>query len=122
MSTTGITLLLDLYDCKSPALNNQVLLEQILVGALQFAGLEVVEQVAHRLGEHAVVMCVLRDAHACLRAFPATGFVAVEVSAVGESEATRTAVEIVRGYLTQKLIARSVNARLLERGTNARAA
>lgn len=121
MSTTGITLLLDLYDCKSPALNNQVLLEQILVGALQFAGLEVVEQVAHRLGEHAVVMCVLRDAHACLRAFPAVGFVAAEVSAVGKPEATRAAVEIVRGYLTQKLIARSVNARLLERGTNASA-
>lgn len=121
MSPTGITLLLDLYDCKSPALNNQALLEQILVGALQFAGLEVVEQVAHRLGEQAIVMCVLRDAHACLRAFPASGFVVAEVSSVGKPEAARAAVEIVRGYLAQKLIARSVNARLLERGTNASA-
>jgi S-adenosylmethionine/arginine decarboxylase-like enzyme len=120
MSPTGITLLLDLYDCKSPALNNQALLEQILVGALQFAGLEVVEQVAHRFGDQgAVVLCIVRDAHACLRAFPASGFVAAEVSALGKPEATRAAVEIVRGYLAQKLIARSVNARLLERGTNA---
>lgn len=121
MPTTGITLLLDLYDCKSPALNNQILLEQILVGALQFAGLEIVEQIAHRLGEQTIVMCALREAHACLRAFPATGFVAAEVSAVGKPETARAATEIVRGYLAQKLIARSVNARLLERGTNASA-
>jgi S-adenosylmethionine/arginine decarboxylase-like enzyme len=119
MSHTGITLLLDLHECKSPALDNQVLLEQILIGALQFAGLEVVEQVGHRFGgQGVVVMCILREAHACLRAFPATGFVGVEVSALGKPDATRAVLEIVRGYLAQKLIARSVDARLLERGTN----
>jgi S-adenosylmethionine/arginine decarboxylase-like enzyme len=118
MSPTGVTLLLDLHECKSPALGNQAVLEQIVVSALQFAGLEVLEQVVHRVGESVAVLCVLRDAHACLHALPATGFVCVEVSALGKPDAARAAIEIVRGYLAQKLIARSVNARVIERGTN----
>lgn len=118
MSPIGITLLLDLHECKSPALENQALLEQIVVSALQFAGLELMEQLARRVGENIAVVCVLRDAHACLHALPATGFVAVQVSVLGKPDAARAALEIVRGYLAQKLIARSVHARVIERGTN----
>lgn len=113
----GITLLLDLYDCQSPALNNEALLEQLLVSALQFAGLEVVDQSSHRFpGQGAVVICVLRDAYAALHVLPGAGTVAADVSVIGKPDAARAALEIVRGYLAQKLIARSVNARVIERG------
>ncbi len=123
MQTAGITLLLDLYDCKSPALNNEGVLEQVLVSALQFAGLEVVEQVSHRFpGQGAVVICILRDAYAALQVLPSAGLVAADVSVIGKPEAARAALEIVRGYLAQKLIARSVNARWIERGADARPA
>ncbi|MCI0476786.1 MAG: S-adenosylmethionine decarboxylase [Anaerolineales bacterium] len=121
MQTAGITLLLDLYDCKSPALNNEAVLEQLLVSALQFAGLEVVEQVSHRFpSQGAVVICILRDAYAALQVLPGAGLVAADVSVIGKPEAARAALEIVRGYLAQKLIARSVNARWIERGVEAR--
>ncbi len=121
MSPQGVTLLLDLYECKSPALGNQAVLEQIVVSALQFAGWEVLEQFAYHANESVAVLCLLRDAHACLHALPASGFVCVEVSALGKPDTARAALEIVRGYLAQKLIARSVNARILERGTNSSA-
>jgi len=42
MQTAGITLLLDLYECKSPAINNAEVLDQLFVSALQLAGFEVV--------------------------------------------------------------------------------
>ena len=120
MQTAGITLLLDLYDCKSPAINNEAVLDQLFVSALQFAGFEVVDQLAQRLpSQGVVVVCVLRDAHASLRTWPESGFVSADVYAYGKPEAARAALEIVRGYLAQKLIARSVNARLIERGPEA---
>jgi S-adenosylmethionine/arginine decarboxylase-like enzyme len=117
MQTAGITLLLDLYDCKSPAINSEAVLEQLFVSALQFAGFEVVDQLSHHFpSQGAAVVCVLRDAHASLRAWPVSGFVSADVYASGKPEVARAALEIVRGYLAQKLIARSVNARFIERG------
>ena len=116
MATAGITLLLDLHECQSLALTNAGLLEQLVVNALQFAGLEVVEQSTRRFPHGTVVMCILRDAQACLRVLPQAALVAVDVSALGKPETTRAALEIVRGYLTQKLIARSVQAHWVERG------
>ena len=114
--TTGISLLLDLYDCKSPALDNEAVLDQLLVSGLQFAGFEVVDQLEHRFPqEGVVVLCLLRQAHASLHAWPESGFVAADVYASGKPEVVRPALEIVRGYLAQKLIARAVNSRFVER-------
>lgn len=116
MSMTGTTLSLDLFECKSPALGNEALLEQLLVSALQFAGVEVKEQVAHRLpNQGALVLCVLRDGYAALHA-QANGAVVADVTLIGKPETARAALEIVRGFLAQKLIARSVNAQVSARG------
>jgi S-adenosylmethionine/arginine decarboxylase-like enzyme len=123
MQTSGISLLLDLYDCKSPAIHNEAVLEQLCVSALQFAGFEVVDQLAHRFPKQGImVICILHQAHASLHAQPAAGVVTAEVYACGEPETVRPALEIVRGYLAQKLIARSVTARFIERGLGADAA
>jgi S-adenosylmethionine/arginine decarboxylase-like enzyme len=120
---SGITLVLDLFECKSPALNNEVLLEQLLVSALQFAGMEVLDQLAHRYpGQGVVVVCVLRDAYAALQVLPSAGLVAAVVSVSGKPEAARAALEIVRGYLAQKLIARSVAAHWIDRGAQTQSA
>ena len=82
METTGISLLLDLHDCKSPALDNQAVLEELVQSALQFAGFEMVDQVSHRFPSRAaVIVCVLRDACATLWARPETGFVSADIYA-----------------------------------------
>lgn len=117
METSGITLLLDLYDCKSPALNNPAVLEELFVSALQFAGFELVDQCAHHFPKQGLTfVCILRQSHATLHTWPEAGFVAADVYACGDPGTARAALEIIRGYLAQKLIARSVNARLVERG------
>jgi S-adenosylmethionine decarboxylase len=116
MQTIGITLLLDLYDCKSPALNNAAVLEQLFVSALQLAGFELVDQCMHQFPKQGITFgCILRQAHATLHTWPESGFVSADVYAYGKPEAARAALEIVRGYLAQKLIARAVSARLIER-------
>jgi S-adenosylmethionine decarboxylase proenzyme len=117
MQTTGVTLLLDLYDCKSPAINNQGILEQLFVSSLQFAGFEVVDQLSHQFPAQGITfICILRQSHATLHTWPEANFATVDVYACGSPDKVRTALEIVRGYLTQKLIARSVNSRMIERG------
>jgi S-adenosylmethionine decarboxylase len=121
MQTMGITLLLDLYDCKSPALNNAAVLEQLFVSALQLAGFEIVDQCAHQFPKQGITFVyILRQSHATLHTWPEAGFVAADVYACGKPETVRAALEIIRGYLAQKLIARSVNARFVERGVDSR--
>ena len=121
MQTTGISLLLDLYDCKSPALNNEALLEQLFVSALQFAGFELVDQCAHQFPKQGITfVCILRQSHATLHTWPEASFVAADVYACGKPETARAALEIIRGYLAQKLVARSVNARFIERGLDSK--
>jgi S-adenosylmethionine/arginine decarboxylase-like enzyme len=63
-----------------------------------------------------LVLCLLRQVHASLHASPESGFVTADVYASGKPEVVRPALEIVRGYLAQKLIARAVNSRFVERG------
>jgi S-adenosylmethionine/arginine decarboxylase-like enzyme len=123
MPPTATTLLLDLYDCKSPALSNEAVLDELFVDALQFAGFEVVDQMPqHISGQGVGLLCVMRDAHAALCAWPTAGFVTADIYASGKPETARAALEIVRGFLAQKLIAHSVDARLVERGQRASAA
>lgn len=121
MTTTGITLSLDLHECRSPALGNAELLEQVVVSALQFAGLDVREQLSQRLpGYGVLVLCILGDGYAALHALDSAAVVA-DVTLSGTPEAARAALEIVRGFLAQKLIARAVTARVVERGSAASA-
>jgi S-adenosylmethionine decarboxylase len=117
MQTSGITLLLDLYDCKSPAIHNRSILEQLFVNALQFAGFEVVDQLSHQFPAQGITfVCILRQSHATLHTWPESNYATADVYACGAPEKVRSALEIVRGYLAQKLIASSVNARMIERG------
>jgi S-adenosylmethionine decarboxylase proenzyme len=119
MQTTGTTLLLDLYDCKSPAINSQAVMEQLFVSALQLAGFELVDQCIHQFPKQGITfVCILRQSHAALHTVPEAGFVAVDVYAESKPETARAALEIIRGYLAQKLVARSVNARYIERGSD----
>jgi S-adenosylmethionine decarboxylase len=117
MQTSGISLLLDLFDCKSPTLNNTAILEQLFVDALQFGGFEAVDHLSHTtLNLETTFIYVFKQSHATMHAWPKSGFVSVDVYAYGNPETMRPALEIIRGFLTQKLIARSIKAQIIERG------
>ena len=120
MPVPSIHLLLDLYDCRSPALRNAGVLDQIFADALQLAGFEMIDRSGGLTERSTAQVYVLRQAHAALHTMPDEGYVAADVFAVGDAGAVRPLLEIVRGYLAQKLMARSVQARLIERGLEAR--
>jgi S-adenosylmethionine decarboxylase len=116
MQTSGVSLMLDLFDCKSPALANEGILEQHFVDALQFAGFDTVDHLSHHFpNQGTTFVYILKQSHATLHTWPENGFVSVDVYSCGKPEAVRPAPEIIRGYLTQKLIARSVKAQVIER-------
>jgi S-adenosylmethionine/arginine decarboxylase-like enzyme len=116
MSATGLTLLLDLHECKSPALGNPSLLEELFIGALQFAGLESVDHFSRNLANQGTMQIYqLPRGHAVLYVWQ-PNFVSIDLYTIGETAVLRPALELIRGYLTQKLIARSANAQLIERG------
>jgi len=117
MPTSGVSLILDLYDCKSPALANSDILEQLFVDALQFAGFDLVDHLSRHLpNQGTTFVYILKQSHATLHTWAKSEFVSVDVYSSGKSEAVRPALEIIRGYLTQKLIARSVQAQIIIRG------
>ncbi len=117
MQTTGVSLLLDLYDCKSP-LKNDAVLEELFTGALQFGGFEPIDHVSHQFpGQGTTHIFILKQSHATIHTWPESNFVSVDVYSCGDLATIRPALEIVRGYLTQKLIARTVKAQLIDRGT-----
>ena len=118
MQTTGISLLLDLFDCKSAALNNDAILEELFVSALQFGGLEIVDHLSLKSPRQGTThIFILKQSHAAIQTWPASGFVSIDVYASGAAESARPALEIIRGYLTQKLIAGAAKAQIIERGT-----
>jgi S-adenosylmethionine decarboxylase proenzyme len=118
MQTTGISLLLDLYDCQSLALSNDAVLEELVVSALQFGGFEAVDHLSHKFPNQGTThIFILQQSHATLHTWPESNFVSVDVYSCGAPAAVRPALEIIRGYLTQKLIARTVKAQFIERGT-----
>lgn len=117
MQTSGVSLILDLYDCKSPALANQAILEQLFVDALQFAGFEVIDHLTHHFSNQGITFVyILEQSHATLHTWAGSEFVSIDVYSHGKPEEVRPALEIIRGYLTQKLIARSVKAQIVVRG------
>ena len=117
MATTGISLLLDLYDCKSP-LNNDAVLDQVFTSALQFGGLEPIDHTTQKFPPYGSThIFTLKQAHATIHTWVQNGYVAVDVYAAGDPATIRPALSIIRGYLTQKLIARTTKEQLIERGT-----
>lgn len=75
MATPGVSLLLDLYECQSPALGKPALLEEVFIGALQFAGLETLDHSNRNLGNQGTMQIYqLPRGHAVLYVWQPTEF------------------------------------------------
>jgi S-adenosylmethionine decarboxylase len=118
MQSTGISLLLDLYDCLSPYLNNADALQQLFAEALHTAGFQVVERLAHRFAEHGqgtTMIFILQQSHAALHTWPESGYISVDVYSCGRSMEVRAALEALCIQLSQKLSAGRTAAQWVER-------
>jgi len=117
MYTTGISLLLDLYDCTSPVSHDPDALERVFVEALQSAGFDRIEHLSHQFPVQGMTfITILQQSHAALHTWPESRFVSVDVYSCGEPEAVRSALDIFCSHFAQKLDAGRMNARFIERG------
>jgi len=117
MHTLGLELLLDLYDCTSDALGDVDALERVLCEAIQPAGFEVVDRIAHQFASEGVTLVlILAQSHATLHTWPEARFVTADVYACGASQDISPALETVRQRLVQLFCPRRHTFRLIERG------
>jgi spermidine synthase len=117
MQTSGISLVLDMYDCQSSTLCNESLLTQLFVDALQLAGFFVIDHLSHRFPiQGTTFIYILQQSHAVLHTWPECEFVSIDVYSCGEPEVVRPALEILRDDLARKLEAHSVTAQFISRG------
>ncbi len=117
MHQNGHELLVDLFDCKSASLNDALLLERILLDAVQCARFDVVGRMVHQFPHQGITLVlILGQSHATLHTWPESRFVALDVYVCGESEETCVALETIRDRLIQILEPRSFESRLIERG------
>lgn len=114
---TGLELLLDLYDCKTAALNDAAALERIMRAAVELARFDVVESVAHQFPHQGVTLVlILGQSHATLHTWPEARFVTADVYVCGQTDATKAALETIREHLVARFKAHSFSARLIKRG------
>ncbi len=117
MHTTGLELLLDLYDCNSDSLSNVDALERVLREAIQPAGFEVVDRIAHQFSSQGVTLVlILAQSHAMLHTWPEARFVTADVYACGLSADISPVLETVRQRLIHLFQPRAHTFRLIERG------
>lgn len=116
MLHTGAELLLDLYDCGSPVLNDADVLERVLLDGIRLAGFEVVERVVHRFPDRGTTLVlILAQSHVALHVWPEARFIAVDVYTCGDATVS-SALQTLGRHLAEQFQARSVESRLVERG------
>lgn len=120
MLSSGFELLLDLYDCNSDSLGDVDALEGLLLEAIQPAGFDVVDRIAHQFPSQGVTLVlILAQSHATVHTWPEARFVTADVYACGSSEDISPALETVRQRLIESLQPRAHVFRLIERGLDA---
>lgn len=117
MLSSGFELLLDLYDCNSDSLSDVDALEDVLLEAVQPAGFEMVDRIAHQFPSQGVTLVlILAQSHATVHTWPEARFVTADIYACGLSADISPALETVRHRLIQLLQPRAHTFRLIERG------
>lgn len=117
MDTTGLELILDLYNCKSVTLDNLDALERVALDSIKIAGFEVVDRIAHQFSNQGITLVlILAQSHATLHTWPEARFVTADVYACGASGTIAPSLEIVRKELVQRFEPGAFTARVIERG------
>lgn len=117
MNSSGLELLLDLYECQASRLSDPAALEKILREGARVAGFDVVAQAAHQLSHQGVTLVpILSQSHLILHAWPEERFAAVDAYACGESQAMTRALDALRENLIAQFDSQSHTHRVIERG------
>jgi spermidine synthase len=108
----GEHLLLDLFGCRSPLLDDEDGLLDLTADAARAAGATVLSGHHHRFEPHGVsVLCVLAESHISIHTWPETGTATIDIYTCGSQADPAIACRVLEDALEPALVERSRIAR-----------
>ena len=112
---SGITCLLELYDCPPDILDNQNQINDALHEAVKYANATLLQQASHRFSPQGVTAVgILAESHISIHTWPEHGYAAIDIFTCGH----RAMPERACGYLAEALSAAHHTIQRVERGAD----
>lgn len=113
MNALGKHVIVELYDCNTEIINNQALMEQVMVDAVQISGATLVKTVFHKFSPHGITgIAVVAESHFAIHTWPEYGYCAFDIFTCGDLIDNHKAIE----YFKNKLSAQKISIVEMERG------
>ena len=114
-SVSGITCLLELYDCPPDILDNQNEINDAIREAVKYANATLLQQVSHKFSPQGVTaLGILAESHISIHTWPEHGYAAIDIFTCGD----RAMPERACTYLAETLSAKHHTIKRVERGTD----
>ena len=112
---SGITCLLELYDCPPDILDNQQRIKEALREAVNHANATLLNEVSHQFSPQGVTaLGLLAESHISIHTWPEHGYAAVDIFTCGN----RAMPELACTFLIKELAAKHHAIQRVERGTS----
>ncbi|MCE9501877.1 MAG: adenosylmethionine decarboxylase [Leptospira sp.] len=113
MNALGKHVIAELYDCDREIINNQELIEDIMLEAVELSGATVVKPVFHKFSPHGVSgMVVVSESHFSIHTWPEYGYCALDIFTCGDLIDNQAALT----HLRDKLKAKNISVVEMNRG------
>lgn len=113
-SVSGITCLLELYDCPTDILDNQIEINDALREAVKYANATLLQQVSHKFSPQGVTsLGLLAESHISIHTWPEHGYAAIDIFTCGN----RAMPDRACSYLAETLGAKHHTIKRVQRGT-----
>ena len=114
MINLGRHILVEFYGCNKRKLNDLKFIQNIMIGAAEYAKATVVEDVFHKFNPHGISgVVVIAESHLAIHTWPEYGYAAVDLFTCGESIDPWEAFQ----YISDKLESSNKTTMELKRGT-----
>jgi S-adenosylmethionine decarboxylase len=113
MEALGKHVIAELYGCNSEILNNQELIEDIMLEAVELSGATIVKPVFHKFSPHGVSgMVVVSESHFAIHTWPEYGYCALDIFTCGDLINNQIALD----YLKKKFESSNISVVEMKRG------
>jgi S-adenosylmethionine decarboxylase len=113
MDALGKHVIAELYGCNSAIINNQELIEDIMLEAVELSGATIVKPVFHKFSPHGVSgMVVVSESHFAIHTWPEYGYCALDIFTCGDLINNQIALD----HLKSKLQAANISVVEMKRG------
>ena len=113
MNALGKHVIAELYNCDPEIINNQEIVEDIMLEAVELSGATIVKPVFHKFSPHGVSgMVVVSESHFAIHTWPEYGYCAVDIFTCGDSIDNQKAFD----HLKTRLKSQNISVVEMKRG------